>query len=242
MSRPLIAVTCGTGFTPAWPGKPQDRLFRLYAAAIANAGGVPLVLPCLDHNWLPGALPACVQGLLLTGGSDVGPAHYGAEPHPSTVADDPARDRVELDAIRAFVEADVPVLGICRGIQTLNVALGGTLVQDIATCVPGALPHRQAAARATPTHTIEIASGSRLARMTGAYELAVNSFHHQAVERVADGLVVTARASDGVIEAAEMPGKRFVVTVQYHPEEMEPAAEHARALFAAFVEAAAGRE
>lgn len=238
MTRPLIAVTCGTGYARTRPDQAQDRLFRLYSRAIANAGGIPVVVTGLEHPWMAAELADRTDGLLLTGGADIDPARYGAEPHPATRAEDPARDAAEFPIAQAFLDADIPILGICRGLQLLNVLLGGTLIQDIPTETTGAIAHRRGDVRTTPAHDIAIVPGSRLARIVGGTRIGVNSFHHQAARSVASALTVTARAEDGIVEGAEIDGARFVVAVQYHPEDMAGFQPHADALFGAFVEAA----
>ncbi|MFI5381972.1 MAG: gamma-glutamyl-gamma-aminobutyrate hydrolase family protein [Tepidisphaerales bacterium] len=151
-----------------------------------------------------------LDGLLLAGGSDIDPALYGAMRQPETGGPDPDRDSLEIILLREALERDLPVLAICRGLQLLNVALGGTLVQHIEG-------HRHS--EQPDVHPITIACHSRLRSILGADEFVVNSRHHQCVERVASGLVVVARAPDNVVEALELPGKRFVLAVQWHPED-----------------------
>jgi len=156
------------------------------------------------------ATVAGLDGLLLAGGTDVDPALYGAPRHPETAEPDRDRDRHETALLREALERDLPVLAICRGLQLLNVAQGGTLVQHIEG-------HKYP--RQQEVHPVRIAPGSRLKSILEAGELVVNSRHHQSVDRVASGLVVVARAPDNVVEALELPGKRFVLAVQWHPEE-----------------------
>jgi putative glutamine amidotransferase len=153
---------------------------------------------------------AGLDGLMLAGGSDIDPARYGALRQPETGEPDPDRDSLETVLLREALERDLPVLAICRGLQLLNVVLGGTLVQHIEG-------HRQREQQ--DVHPITIVSHSRLRSILGVDEFAVNSRHHQCVDRVASGLVVVARAPDNVVEALEFPGKRFVVAVQWHPED-----------------------
>jgi putative glutamine amidotransferase len=153
---------------------------------------------------------AGLDGLLLAGGSDIDPARYGAPRHPETGEPDPDRDSLETVLLREALERDLPVLAICRGHQLLNVVLGGTLAQHI----EGHLHPKQ-----SDVHPITIASPSRLRSILGVDEFVVNSRHHQGVDRVASGLVVVARAPDNVVEALELPGKRFVLAVQWHPED-----------------------
>lgn len=182
-----------------------------------------------------------LAGLVLPGGADVAPARYGQEPLPCLGEVDPDLDRVELELARWAVEADLPLLGICRGLQVLNVALGGTLYQDIATQRVGALAHRGAGRpRNELLHPVRLERGSRLAELLGATEFAVNSLHHQAIDQLAGAARAVGWAPDGVIEAIELPDRRFAVAVQFHPEELWPEHEPSRRLFAAFVAACAG--
>jgi putative glutamine amidotransferase len=209
--------------------KPRD-----YAAAVRRAGATPRALT-LDEptdRVLEG-----VDGLLLTGGDDVDPAIYGEAPHPTYDVSEPGRDAFEIDLVRRALAADLPVLAICRGLQVLNVALGGTLVQDIPSEPAAHLTHDVAATPTTLAHTVSVMPGSSLAALLGPDETrAVNSRHHQSVRALGQGLVVTASSPDGVIEAAEVPAARFCVGVQWHPENFHATGEFDR-LFDGFVEA-----
>ena len=183
----------------------------------------------------------CVlDGLLLSGGVDVAPERYGQEPHPKLGQVDYDRDALEMPLIAQALQQDMPIFAICRGIQSLNVAMGGTLYQDLPSEYPSELVHQQSL-RKIPrnqfSHAIQIEPDSRLGSIAGADEMRTNSFHHQALRDVAKGLVVTAHAPDGVIEAAESPTHRYVVAVQFHPEETAPNDEKSRRLFEAFVAA-----
>jgi putative glutamine amidotransferase len=240
MAQPLIGVTCASREPPAAGGAIQDVLGRTYTRAVQLAGASPVVLPNLEAPDRDPLL-ARLDGLLLSGGLDVDPASFGEGPLNETVEVDGARDRTELPLIRAALARGLPILGICRGIQSLNVAMGGTLYQDLPAQLPGPVAHRQAAPRSAPTHAIAIEPGSRLAAITGGRSLRVNSFHHQAVWTLAPGLTVTARADDGVIEAAEGTGEGFVLAVQFHPEDLVDCCEACRGLFAAFVDACGNR-
>ena len=217
---PIVAITpCK---------KPRD-----YDAAIRRAGAtpMPLSLEAPSSAALEGA-----DGLMLTGGDDVDPALYGESPHPTYDVSEPGRDVFEIDLVRRALAADLPVLAICRGLQVLNVALGGTLIQDIPS-EPGALlQHDAEGPPNTLAHSVAVAPGSCLAALVGPDDTrAVNSRHHQAIRALGQGLVVTATSPDGVIEAAELPAARFCVGVQWHPENFN-AGEFDR-LFAGFVDA-----
>ena len=215
-----------------------------YVRAIEGAGLVPLVVPPLTHPAQATAILERVDGLVLTGGEDIDPTHYGADAHPKAGEAHAARDATELALAHEARDRRLPTLAICRGIQLINVALGGTLVQDLPSERPGGLDHAPGAHRAARSHDLSVERGSRLAEALGATELSVNSSHHQAVDRVGHPLVVTARSSDGVIEGLETPREAdwWMIGVQWHPEELTgDAAEWDRGLFRAFAERVKGR-
>ena len=191
-----------------------------YVDAVAAAGDVPVVLPRqVDTNRISRLMEG-IDVLLLCGGEDVDPARYGEEPSPKLGAVNAVRDDFECRLLDEAVRRRLPVFGICRGMQALNVYFGGTLVQDIPTEVPGCLRHRKGPhERDFPMHAIDIAPGSRLAVVLGRTNLVVNTFHHQCLERIAPGFRVTARSADGVPEAFEGDGYP-AAGVQFHPEKM----------------------
>jgi putative glutamine amidotransferase len=208
-----------------------------YLESVRRAGAEPVVL---SNEEDPAAVLDRVDGVLLTGGLDVDPALYGEAAHPTTnVA--PERDRFEIPLAKAAVERNVPLLAICRGVQVLNVAAGGTLVQDIPSTVTTDLNHSIDLPKDHQAHAVAIAPGSTLASALGAAAPAdtctVNSRHHQAVGTVADGFVASAVSPDGVVEAIERPASAFCVGVQWHPENFWRSGEFA-GLFDAFVAAA----
>jgi putative glutamine amidotransferase len=180
------------------------------------------------------------DGLLLTGGGDIDPALYGEAPHPTHVAAEHHRDALEIELVVRAIERDIPVLAICRGLQVLNVALGGTLIQDIPSQVPHALDHSMTGPYDRVAHDVTIDSESLLAQVLGATPIAprrpVNSRHHQAIRRLAPDLVISATSADGVIEAVERRPSRFCVAVQWHPENFWRTGEFLP-VFAAFVAA-----
>jgi putative glutamine amidotransferase len=240
MTRPLIGITSAY---VQMDGRPYNRMYAPNARAIAAAGGLPVFIPThLDDDTLH-ALYEQLDAVLLPGGPDVDPAVYGRERHPLTIHIDDPRDQLELRIARWAVAEDIPVLGICRGHQVLNVALGGTLVQDIPSEVQTSMVHDQpnGLPRSQRLHSVRIAPESRLAAILGANEVQVNSLHHQAVDTPAPGVIITATAPDGVAEALEMPGKPFVLSVQWHPEDLYTEDDSMRRLFVAFVEAARQR-
>jgi putative glutamine amidotransferase len=212
-----------------------------YVESVTRAGAEPVVLSNHDD---PSAVLDRVDGVLLTGGLDVDPALYGEAPHPTTELA-PERDRFEIPLSRAAVERDVPVFAICRGVQVLNVAAGGTLVQDIPSAIPSDLLHAIDVPKDCLAHPVRVVRGTRLAAALGAKTrletCSVNSRHHQAVGAVAPSFVVSATSPDGVIEAIERPGASFCVGVQWHPENFWRTGEFS-GLFAAFVEAARARQ
>ena len=196
------------------------RKLHDYEEAVRRAGGQPRVVDMRRDR--PIDVIAGVSGVLLPGGGDVDPMHYGEPPHPTFDAAETGRDAYELELVQRALDLDLPVLAICRGIQVLNVARGGTLVQDIPDLIPEAGNHVLREPPFAIAHDVRITEHSLLARLLRdrlvGGTCAVNSRHHQAVHRVGDGLVVTASAADGVVEAVEDPGRRFFVGVQWHPE------------------------
>ena len=218
------------------------RAMADFVESVKRTGGEPRELALTSR--VPELLDG-VDGVLLTGGGDVDPQLYGEAAHPTFGPAEPGRDRFEIALVRAAVAADIPLLGICRGMQVMNVALGGTLVQDVPSMVRGALDHSVREPRYALAHEIWIAERSRLwtcmREMLRAGDTChVNSRHHQAVRALADGWQVTATSPDGVVEAMEHPGQLFSVAVQWHPENFWRTGEF-RPLFEAFVEAAASR-
>ena len=232
--RPLIGLTVGRDL----PDQPSYlRLRATYPAAVEAAGGVPVLVPPLTDPAALRELFERLDGLVLPGGLDVHPRHYGdAETHPTTEVDD-VLDELELRVARWAAETDVPTLGICRGQQLLNVALGGSLVQDLPSEGFLQTPHRQSGARDALTHTLELAGDSRLAGILGERRFAVNSFHHQAVRAVAPGLRAVGWSDDGLVEAVEGTDHPWLVAVQFHPEDLVGSHGPSRRLFGALVEA-----
>ena len=237
---PLVGVTATV---ETIGGRPRIRLNAAYTRALESAGLLPVVIPPLGSPAAAAPLLRGLRGLVLTGGEDVGPDRYGHPPHPELGTVQPARDETELALVAAARAAGLPTLAICRGIQLLNVALGGTLVQDLPTERPGSVAHAQRGARSERTHDVAVVAGSRLAAALGAERAAVNSMHHQAVAELSPALVATAHAPDGVVEGAESRDRAWwAVAVQWHPEELTEGAEPwDRALFAAFARAVSGQ-
>jgi len=204
-----------------------------FVQMLIRAGAAPVILPVHGAD-AQEVLPR-LDGIALTGGGDVQPSLYGRQPPPAVYGVDPERDRFEVELVRRAAEADMPMMAICRGTQMLNVALGGTLFQDIRTELGHALEHRQPDPWEEPSHEIRIEADSALGRLVGERAL-VNSMHHQAIDRVAPGLRAVAWAPDGVIEAVEGRGVRFCLGLQWHPEYFRPDHPTLRAV-EAFVQA-----
>lgn len=222
-------------------GALRVRLNDSYVHALETADLTPLIVPPLASEAAIESILDSVSGLVLTGGEDVDPAHYNQDAHPQLGQTNARRDATEIALARAAFARRLPVLAICRGIQVLNVALGGSLVQDIPSDVPTSLTHDPDVPRHERTHDIEVGTETRLASALGASALRVNSIHHQALARVASQLDVVARAPDGVIEAVESRSPEWwAIGVQWHPEELVDDSEPwDRRLFATFAAACA---
>ena len=240
MVAPLIGIT-----TSVTVDKIPERAYvnGTYIRAVQEAGGIPVLLTPHFTPEVQAALWQRLDGLILTGGGDIEPERFGESRHPTVEDVSPARDDLEIGLTQRAISDDVPLFAICRGIQVLNVALGGTLVQDIASHWPNALVHSQKAPRHEPTHAVKVmGEGTRLGLVLGTLEVDVNSMHHQAIKQLGEGLREVAWAPDGIVEGVEMPGEdRFVLGVQWHPEELVGHDQAARNLFAAIVEAARRR-
>jgi putative glutamine amidotransferase len=239
MTPPTIGIVCMDDRPKKNEHAPRFGQNQSYAHAVARAGAAPLLIPLLADEALLRALYDRMDGLLLPGGVDVHPKRYGEPIHVKCGAISEIRDEVEMALIRWAMADHKPLLAICRGIQVLNVALGGSLYQDIKAQAPQASRHDwyPRYARNHLAHSVAMAPDSRLAYLVGTDSLPVNSLHHQAVKDVAPGLVVTARAPDGIIEAVEGEGPPFVLGVQWHPEEMAADDDRAQRLFDALVAA-----
>ena len=222
----------------------QNRKMEDYLESVRRAGGEPVEVVVGGES--PEQILARVDGLMLTGGGDVDPQLYGEAPHDTFQAAETGRDAFEIALARAAVANGIPMLAICRGMQVLNVAMGGTLIQDIPSQVTGALPHSVPQPRAGSAHEVWVAKGSRLHALLKDHmeddEIChVNSRHHQSVKQVANGFEVTATSPDGVIEAMEKPDAPYCVAVQWHPENFWRTGEF-RELFEGLVQAANARK
>lgn len=234
--RPIIALPWSAGrrsglFAPVW---------HAYAQVIEQAGGTPLWLPLLAGPDALAPLWMWLDGLLLPGGVDVHPYAYGEDPHPLLGAVDPEADRLELWLAQEALERDLPVLGINRGMQVLNVAVGGSLLQDLMAQRETVMSHVTVGQpRQAHAHPVNVRSGTRLAALIGRAPAFVNSFHHQGVQDLGNGISIAALAPDDVIEAIELPDRRFALGVQWAIEALALAGDtRMRRVFAGFVEAA----
>jgi putative glutamine amidotransferase len=232
--RPIIGVTMSFQEPASGQGSDYFALYRKYVAAVEQAEGVAVGLPAQPEA--VAELFPILDGLLLSGGGDVAPELFGQDRHPKTRLIDRQRDDFELALVREWVSTGRPLLAICRGIQVLNVALGGNLIQDIADQVADPLVHQKSEGEAR--HLIRLQPTSRLANLLGDDELEVNSYHHQAVQDLAPGLKEVAWATDGVVEGVEMPDAGFAIGVQWHPELMVQNDARQLQLFVGLVEAA----
>lgn len=240
MPYPLIGIT--TARRPHAEVRSQIVITEAYVQAVAAAGGCPVMIPLGLSPELLENLLARLDGILFTGGGDIDPASYGAAPHPKVGDVDLDRDGVELYLLEKAVSQELPFLGICRGLQLINVGLGGTLYADISAQRAGALRHDYYPdyPRDYLAHTVNVRTESRLTGILGNSQVEVNSLHHQGIDRLAPDLVQVASAPDGIVEAVELPDHPFGLAVQWHPEWLGAHAPM-RALFEAFVNAAESR-
>lgn len=230
--RPMIGVTLGDGDEPGLYAMRED-----YVRSVEQAGAIPVVLPPVRPEDVTTLLDR-LDGVLLSGGVDVDPVLYGQAPHPKLGRVNRRRDDFELALTREALRRDQPILAICRGHQVLNVATGGTLVQDIPSIIEGGMEHAAPGPRWRRSHRVDVTASSRLREILGQGAFSVNSIHHQAVDRLGEGLAVSARCpEDGVIEGLEMPGRRFVIAVQWHPESFWSRPDPFQRLFDAHTEA-----
>lgn len=240
---PLIGVT--TSITFIQQGKSPERAFvnSSYLFAVQQAGGVPVPLPPQLNDSALEELASRLDGLLLTGGGDMDPKAFGESSHPTVYDVSPSRDRLEMTLVERCMNEGKPILAICRGIQMLNVALGGSLYQDVASDPGTRIQHQQdkdGRPRDEPTHPVTVVAGSVLGRVLGATGIIVNSLHHQAVKVLGKNLVAVAHAPDQIIEGIELKDagpNRFVLGVQWHPEDLVSNDAASRNLFSALVNA-----
>ena len=226
------------GVMPLWDDTKKSLwMLPAYPEGLERAGAIPLLFPFTEDAEALDRLVGLCGGILLTGGQDVSPALYRETPLEGLTVSCPKRDALEGAVLSRALERDLPVLGICRGLQFLNAYLGGTLWQDLPSQHPSELAHRQTAPRDQPTHAVNLIDGTPLRGLLGVDTLPVNSLHHQAVRALAPGLRAMAVSPDGLTEAAWLPERRFVWGAQWHPELLYNTDGPSRAIFRAFVEA-----
>jgi putative glutamine amidotransferase len=246
-TRPVVGIPTQTlqslgGVSAEIP--PSWVMSQRYILTLTAAGAIPWLIPLVDDATLRGVYER-LDAVFLPGGADIDPATYGADPHPLCDKTDRDRDRVEVALARWALEDEKPVLGVCRGMQLINVAAGGSLYRDIADELPGALKHDyfpfrgQSFARDYLAHEVRVTEGTRLAELMGAGSLRVNSMHHQGVKTLGRGLRPTAVAPDGLVEAIEGDREGYLLAVQWHPEALTDNDPRTRAIFSDFIAAAA---
>jgi|SRR5579872_5389013 len=242
--RPVIGIATQT--LPAVPGERPSCwvMGRSYIEELRKVGAIPWIIPLVPHD--TDTLQQIfdrLDGVFITGGVDVDPSHYGESKSPLCGDTDPDRDAVEIGLLRHALKQNLPILAVCRGIQILNVACGGTLYQDVTSQVPSAMKHDYFPTREKPcrkflAHDIVVKPNSRLGRILGNDVVQVNSMHHQAIKDLAPNLTPTAHAADGIIEAVESTDERYLIAVQWHPEELTESHPGMARLFSSFAEAA----
>jgi putative glutamine amidotransferase len=240
MRRPLVALTTGMARKSGAHGQPSVFLYNNYITALEDCGlAAVLITPAHTKEAIDAILASCA-GLVLTGGEDVDPARYDEAPSPKLGTVCPERDEAEMHALDAALARDIPVFAICRGMQVLNVHLGGSLVQDLPSERPSGIAHVQTGGWSGHAHDVAVTIGSRLHDIARTDRFRTNSFHHQALDTIAAPLVVVGRAEDGTVEAVESREHAWVLGVQWHPERFdgEATAPHPdRDLFTAFRDA-----
>lgn len=235
--RPLIGIPCQADYREG-SGRPIYCNNRTYVHAIENAGGVPVLIPMLNDVSLLESLLVRLDGFLFSGGVDIDSGQYDEDAHPHLGEVDLRLDDLELFLVRWALRENMPVLGICRGMQLLNVALGGSLYQDLESQKAEAMVHcRRELPRNTLIHSIHIAEGSQMEKVLGTNEMWINSLHHQSVKDPGQGVSISGRAEDGVAELLEVVGYPFVIGIQGHPEELYTSEPICAKLFSAFVAA-----
>ncbi|WP_339064673.1 gamma-glutamyl-gamma-aminobutyrate hydrolase family protein [Fusobacterium animalis] len=237
--RPIIGISSSVIVDEAgsFAGYKRAYVNKDYVDAVVRAGGVPLIIPFTTDKEVIISQAQLIDGLILSGGHDISPYNYGQEPSQKIGETFPERDTYEIILLEESKKRNIPILGICRGFQLINVAAGGTLYQDLSLIPGNILKHNQVSNPTLKTHKVEIKENSFISSIFGK-ETMVNSFHHQVINKVANDFIVVAKASDGVVEAIEHKTYKFLVAVQWHPEMLAVNCEKARELFSKFVEEA----
>ena len=240
--KPIIGISSSiiVDNSGSFAGYKRAYVNKDYVDAVIRAGGVPLIIPFSTDKEVIISQAQLIDGLILSGGHDINPYNYGQEPSQKIGETFPERDTYEMILLEESKKRNIPILGICRGFQLINVAAGGTLYQDLSLIPGNILKHNQVSNPTLKTHKVEIKENSFISSIFGK-ETMVNSFHHQALDKVADDFRVVAKASDGVVEAIEHKTYKFLVAVQWHPEMLAVECEKARELFVRFIEEAKNR-
>lgn len=229
--KPIIGLLC------AIDNEQVTSVQSAYVRAIIQAGGTPILLPFTENGETVAEFLQLCHGLLFTGGADIAPHYYGEEQKPACGEITPHRDAFEWSVLNAALQTEKPIMAICRGIQLVNVALGGTLYQDIPSEYSTHLTHRQTQPKFAPSHGVTVCKDTPLFALTGSEKLVANSFHHQAIKALGKGLTVMATAEDGIIEAVYLPGRRYLRAYQWHPERLCDTDPHNALLFKDFIAA-----
>lgn len=239
MNLPLIGITSdldlGISTQSISPGRSYFFICRNYLTAVEKVGGMPLLLPVYMEKERVEKILDIISGLIISGGGDLDPSFYNEEPDIHLGPINPERNSYEVMITQLSLERDLPILGICGGMQTINVVCGGSLFQDIYSQIPNVISHRQRAPRWCAYHSVNIDSSSKLYQIFKAEQIKVNSRHHQAVKTLGKNLKISATSQDNVIEAIESTVHKFVIGVQWHPEDMYERDVFAKSLFQAFV-------
>lgn len=234
--KPIIAMLCAIENSD---GLLQSRLQKTYVDSIFGAGGVPIILPFTENDAKTEEYAELCDGFLFTGGNDINPLRYGEVKADFCGEIEDLRDGFELEMARLAIQKEKPILGICRGAQLLNVALGGTLYQDINSEIPSGISHVQKEPKEAPSHTVRVVEGTPLFSLTEKEIIVANSFHHQAIKKLGRGLLPMAYAEDGIIEAVYSTEQRYLRAYQWHPERLFGSDEQNRKIFFDFVSACA---
>ncbi|MBN1315944.1 MAG: gamma-glutamyl-gamma-aminobutyrate hydrolase family protein [Anaerolineales bacterium] len=241
-NSPLIGITCHHDTSGSHPDRSLQGQLTSYIKAVTGVGGAPVLIPLDQQDASLWSIFDRLDGLILPGGPDVAPDRYRQIPHKKIGRIDASLDETELKLALWAIKEDLPLLAICRGIQVLNVALGGTLYQDIASEILEALEHHRFTSRGyqpdDQAHDVKVEPDSQLARVLDATRVTTNSRHHQAIKLLGNQLVTNAHTMDGIIEGVEMPGARFAIGVQWHPENLVQSDAHMRRLFEGLIQAA----
>lgn len=241
MKKPIIGISGSLiiDSSGSFAGYKRSYVNNDYILSVIKNGGIPFIIPFNENEEVIKEQIEMVDGLLLSGGQDVAPKNYGEEPTPKLGDIFPERDDFEYALLKAALEAKKPILGICRGLQIINTYFNGSLYQDLSYIGTEVLKHNQVNSPSMVTHSVTLDKSSKLFDIFGEEKIRVNSFHHQAVKKVGDGLAISAKAPDGVIEAIEKTDYPFLVAVQWHPEMLHITVEMMNKLFARFIKEAA---